>query len=87
MLEMCGSRTYANPDMCIATSSHLVIKLLVQEDKSYKVSNKNTDAESQVFAEAIASFQGNSQAKKFKSPLEAQLIPCITLLGEKPVSW
>ncbi|CAG8729233.1 1289_t:CDS:1, partial [Cetraspora pellucida] len=44
-------------------------------------SNQDTNAESQVFAEAIASFQGNSKTKKFKSPLEAQLIPYITLLG------
>ncbi|CAG8772561.1 10477_t:CDS:1, partial [Racocetra fulgida] len=85
-LEMCGSRTYAKPDMCIETS-RLVIKLLVQEDKSYKVSNQDTDAESQVFAEAIASFQGNSKTKKFKSPLEAQLIPCITLLGTYPTFY
>ncbi|KAF0348190.1 hypothetical protein F8M41_015571 [Gigaspora margarita] len=83
---MCGSRTYAKPDMCIETS-RLVIKLLVQEDKSYKVSNQDTDAESQVFAEAIASFQGNSKTKKFKSPLEAQLIPCITLLGTYPTFY
>ncbi|CAG8699028.1 9228_t:CDS:1, partial [Scutellospora calospora] len=85
-LEMCGSRTYAKPNICIKTS-RLVIKLLVQEDKSYKVSNQDTDAESQVFAEAIASFQGNSRAKKFKLPLEAQLIPCITLLGTYPTFY
>ncbi|KAF0433740.1 hypothetical protein F8M41_004993 [Gigaspora margarita] len=85
-LEMCGSRTYAKPDMCIETS-RLVIKLLVQEDKSYKVSNQDNDAESQVFAEAIASFQGNSKVEIFKPPLEAQLIPCITLLGTYPTFY
>ncbi|KAF0414651.1 hypothetical protein F8M41_007676 [Gigaspora margarita] len=54
-LEMCGSRIYTKPNMCIETS-RLVIKLLVQENKSYKVSNQDNDAKSQSFAKAIASF-------------------------------
>ncbi|CAG8748593.1 12898_t:CDS:1, partial [Dentiscutata erythropus] len=83
-LEMCGSKTYAKPDMCIK-SSRLVIKLLIQADN--KGFNKVTNAESQVIAEAIASFQENSKVKKFKSPLEAQLIPCITFLGTYPTFY
>ncbi|CAG8684524.1 20855_t:CDS:2, partial [Dentiscutata erythropus] len=75
-------KTYAKPDMFI--SSHLVIKLLVQADKSHKDSNQITDAESQVIAEAIASFQRNS---KVNSHLEAQLIPCITLLRTYPTFY
>ncbi|CAG8606836.1 12005_t:CDS:1, partial [Diversispora eburnea] len=85
-LEMCGSQTYAKPDLCVELYN-LQIKLLIQEDKSYKASNQDTDAEFQVIAEAIVSFQENSKIKKFKPPLESQLIPCITLLGTYPTFY
>ncbi|CAH1760153.1 5157_t:CDS:2 [Entrophospora sp. SA101] len=76
-LEMCGSTTSAKPDVCIETS-HLMIKLLIKEDKNYQVFNINTVAEPQIIGEAIGAFQENS---KFGQPLESQLLPCITMLG------
>nr|CAG8636059.1 1957_t:CDS:1 [Entrophospora candida] len=82
-LEMCGSTTSAKPDVCIETS-HLMIKLLIQEDKNYQVSNLNTIAESQIIAEAIGAFQENS---KIGQPLESQLLPCITMLGTCPTFY
>nr|CAG8560224.1 2153_t:CDS:1 [Entrophospora candida] len=82
-LEMCGSTTSTKPDVCIETS-HLMIKLLIKEDKNYQVFNINTVAEPQIIAEAIGAFQENS---KFGQPLESQLLPCITMLGTCPAFY
>lgn len=91
-LEMCGSRTSAKPDLCVETST-LTIKLLVQEDKSYRVSMdktlSNTHPEAQVIAEAIAAFQENNKIRKrlHLCPENSQLIPCITMLGTYPTFY
>jgi len=89
-LDMCNTSTYAKPDLCIKTSK-LTIKLLVQEDKSYKTDNilANTNAEAQVIAEAIAAFQVNNKIynKLQKEPIDEQNIPCITLLGTYPIFY
>jgi len=86
-LEMCGRKTSAKPDLSIATS-HLTIRLLVQEDKSYRVS-MSADPEAQVIAEAIAAFQMNTKTRQKNDlePEEFQLIPCITMMGTYPTLY
>jgi hypothetical protein len=91
-LEMCGGKTSAKPDLCIEKSNYM-IKLLVQEDKSYNVANdknyKGENPEAQVIAEAIAAFQVNIKLKnRFDIEIEkSQLIPCITMLGTYPTFY
>jgi len=86
-LEMCGSNTSAKPDVCIETSVQ-TIKLLVQEDKSYRMCD-NSDPEPQVIAEAIAAFQENNRIRrKLDLPLESsQRVPCITMAGSYPTFY
>lgn len=91
-LEMSGQRTSAKPDLCIEKSNYM-IKLLVQEDKSYNVANnrnfKSENTEAQVIAEAIAAFQNNIKLKnRFDIEIqETQTIPCITMLGTYPTFY
>ena len=90
-LEMCNGMTSARPDVCVL-NSELLIKLLVQEDKSFKTYPKRNaiaNAESQVIAEAIAAFQDNEKMREALSlPKKAShLIPCITMIGTRPTFY
>jgi len=86
-LDMCRSKTSAKPDICIENSM-TTVKLLVQEDKSYKTF-ASADPEAQVIAEAIAAFQENNRVRRRTGLdlLKSQLIPCITMMGTYPVFY
>jgi len=92
-LEMCNSRTQANPDVCIE-STDMSIKLLVQEDKSYNVGNDkflSNYPEAQLIAEAIAAFQENirifKRLGKYKNKETKNIIPGIVMFGTCPTFY
>jgi hypothetical protein len=93
VLEMCNSRTQANPDVCIE-STDMSIRLLVQEDKSYNVGNDRYLAsypEAQLIAEAIAAFQENirtfQRLGRYDTSPNKAVIPGIVMLGTCPTFY
>jgi hypothetical protein len=93
VLEMCNSKTQANPDVCIE-SIDMSIRLLVQEDKSYNVGNDRyltSYPEAQLIAEAIAAFQENirtfQRLGKYDISPNKAIIPGIVMLGTCPTFY
>ncbi|KAJ3220932.1 hypothetical protein HK099_003891 [Clydaea vesicula] len=88
-LNMAGTLTQANPDICIEETD-TCIKLLVQEDKSanttYNNSIRSRQAEPQLIAEAIAAYQSNCEIRKTLGEEdkieECQEVPGITLIED-----
>lgn len=94
-LEMANSKTQATPDICIETME-LSIKLLVQEDKSYKVGNDRhlmgNNPEAQLIAEAVAAFQENIKIYKRLGKSDGDIpkkyiFPGIVMLGTCPTFY
>lgn len=94
-LKMANSKTQATPDICIETME-LSIKLLVQEDKSYKVGNDRhlmgNNPEAQLIAEAVAAFQENVKIYKRLGKPDIDIpkqytFPGIIMLGTCPTFY
>ena len=72
-------------DVCLLQGSYTIL-LVVQEDKT-TVSAR--DPEPQVIAEAIATFQCNnrSRTRLGELELESMTIPCIAMIGTRPIFY
>jgi len=75
----------AQTDVCLVQGSSTIL-LVVQEDKT-AVSVR--DPEPQVIAEAIAAFQSNNRirARLGEPQLNSMTIPCITMVGTRPIFY
>jgi hypothetical protein len=85
-LFMCSSDTHAKTDVCVTDRTSGIL-LLVQEDKRYMEESK--DAEPQLIAEAIAAFQfrNRRRAAGGQPPVNAAVIPGITMVGTAPTFY
>ena len=71
--------------MCLVQGSSTIL-LAVQEDKS---TISLCDPEPQVIAGAIVTFQSNNRirARLGESELESMIIPCIAMMGTRPIFY
>lgn len=85
-LLICGDPNQsAQTDVCLIHGSSTIL-LVVQE---YKATISTRDPEPQVIAEAIATFQCNNRtrARLDQSELDSMTIPCITMIGTRPIFY
>ncbi|TFK35027.1 hypothetical protein BDQ12DRAFT_655917 [Crucibulum laeve] len=85
-LTICGeSKRTAEMDVCLLHRPTMVLLVLVED----KTLSNNTNAESQVVAEANAIFQFNNDKRKRKGlpRLKVMTIPCITMSGTRPTFY
>jgi hypothetical protein len=85
-LLICGDPNQsAQTDVSLIQGSSTIL-LVVQEDKA-TISTR--DPESQVIAEAIATFQCNNRtrARLGQPELDSMTIPCITMIGTRPIFY
>jgi hypothetical protein len=85
-ITICGdSNRSAQSDIYLIQGSSTIL-LVVQEDKT-AVSVR--DPEPQVIAEAIATFQYNNRTRALvdEPELDAMTIPCIVMIGTRPVFY
>jgi hypothetical protein len=75
----------AQPDICL-TQGWSTILLVVQEDR---ITVSACDPEPQVIAEAITTFQCNNhtRARLGEPELDSMTIPCITMVGTRPIFY
>ena len=86
-LCICGdNNAVAQTDVCLVDRDS-TIYLIIQEDKSHV---NSSDPEPQVIAEAIAAYQKNNNNRQIKlglPPLHTMTIPCITMVGTRPIFY
>lgn len=85
-LTICAETRHAKTDVCLLMNRSEII-LLVQEDKrNMEVAG---DAEAQLIAEAIATFQSNNMRRILNDvpARDASLIPGIVMVGTAPVFY
>lgn len=83
---ICGDASRsAQSDICLIHGNSTIL-LIIQEDKT-AISSRNP--EMRVIAEAIATFQYNNRvrARAGLDELEAMTIPCITMVGTRPIFY
>jgi hypothetical protein len=75
----------AQTDVCLVQGSSTIL-LVVQKDKT---TVSACDPEPQVIAEAIATFQCNNRirARLGESELDSMTIPCIVMIGTRPIFY
>jgi hypothetical protein len=78
---------HAKTDVCLLRLRSEII-LLVQEDKRH-LQEKHADAQAQLIAEAIATFQSNNLKRRYTGQpvVEEALIPGIIMIGTSPVFY
>jgi hypothetical protein len=85
-LTICGqANRVAQTDVCLIHNPSFVLLVLVED----KTLSNPTDAEAQVVAEAIATFQFNNGKRREHDldPLDAMTIQCITMNGTRPTFY
>ena len=84
-LLICGESRAAQTDVALIQGSSTIL-LVVQEDK---IAVSPHDPEPQVIAEAIAAFQWNNRnrARLDQPELDSMIIPCITMIGTRPIFY
>jgi len=84
-LTICGDARVAQSDVCLIHRPIFILLVLVED----KILSSKANAESQVFAEAIAAFQFNNTKRTARGldPLDAMTIPCITMSGTRPTFY
>ncbi|KAG2352559.1 hypothetical protein BDR07DRAFT_835242 [Suillus spraguei] len=85
-LRICGDdQRVAETDVCLLDLRSMIL-LVLQEDKTVF---GRSYPEPQVIAEAIAAYQYNNEKRLLRSlpPLDAMTIPCITMVGTRPIFY
>ncbi|KAG2359180.1 hypothetical protein BDR07DRAFT_1361387 [Suillus spraguei] len=85
-LRICGdNQRVAETDVCLLDLRSMIL-LVLQDDKTVF---SRSYPEPQVIAEAIAAYQDNNEKRILRSlpPLDAMTIPCITMVGTRPIFY